>query len=89
MNRVKAAHRFRGKRTTCSVNNVQTESAQVPVRSCRIQVCPAIGGRRFIDLSERDRADLHNDYKPSSRFGLTGYPAVMADGDWFCHLTMA
>jgi hypothetical protein len=29
------------------------------VRSSRIQVCPAIGGRHFIDFSERDRADEH------------------------------
>jgi hypothetical protein len=59
VNRVKGAHRFRGKRTPCAVNNVQTESAQVPVRSSRIQVCPAIGGPPFIDFSERDRADEH------------------------------
>jgi len=29
------------------------------VRSRCIQVCPAIGGRGFIDFSERDRADEH------------------------------
>jgi len=52
-------HGFRGKRTPCSVNNVQSESAQLPVRSSSIEVCPAIGGRSFIDFSERDRADEH------------------------------
>jgi hypothetical protein len=29
------------------------------LRSGRIQVCPALGGRRFIDFSKRDRSDDH------------------------------
>jgi hypothetical protein len=57
VDRVKRTHRFRGKRTPCSLNNVQTESVQVPVRSRCIQVCPAIGARSFIDFSERDGAE--------------------------------
>src|SRR3974390_1346379 len=59
MNRVEGTHWFRGKRMPCSVNNVQTQSAQVPVGSHCIQVRPAVGGRSFIDFSERNRTDQH------------------------------
>ncbi|HEV3419692.1 MAG TPA: hypothetical protein VG075_05270 [Candidatus Acidoferrum sp.] len=59
MNRIKGTHWFRGKRTSRSVNNVQTDSAQVPVCSGCIQERPAIGGRGFIDFSKRDRTNQH------------------------------
>jgi hypothetical protein len=60
VNRVQGADGFRGKRMSRSLNNVRTDSQHVPVGSRRIQVRPAIGGRGFIDLSERDRADQHS-----------------------------
>jgi len=59
VNRIKGTHWFRGKRTSRSVNNVQIDSAQVPVCSGCIQERPAIGGRGFIDFSKRDRTNQH------------------------------
>ena len=57
VNRIQGTHRFHGKRTPCALNNVQTKSIDVPMRSGSIQVRPATHGRGFIDFSERDRAD--------------------------------
>ena len=59
VNRVKRAHGFCGKRTPRPVNNIRTESPQVPVGGRGIQVRPAIGSRGFIDFSERDGANQH------------------------------
>src|SRR5205807_6658088 len=59
VNRVKRADGFCGKRTPRSVNNVRTDSPQVPVGRRSIQVRPAISSCGFIGFSKRDRADQH------------------------------
>jgi hypothetical protein len=40
-------------------NNARTDTPQLPVASCGIQVRPAVRGRGFVDFSGRDRADQH------------------------------
>jgi len=59
VNGVKGADGFRGKGMSRAVDNVRTDSPQVPVGGRGIQVCPAIGGRGFIDFSEGDGANQH------------------------------
>lgn len=59
VNRVKSADGFSGKRMPRSVDNVRTDSPQVPVGGGRIQVRASIGGRGFLDFSERDGANQH------------------------------
>jgi hypothetical protein len=59
VNRIKGTHWVRWKRTSRSVNNVQTDSTEVPVCSGCVQERPAIGGRGFIDFSKRDCTNQH------------------------------
>jgi len=54
VNRVKGADGLCGKRMPRSVQNVRADPPQVPVGGGGIQVRTSIGGRGFIDFSERD-----------------------------------
>ena len=59
MNRVQGAHRFHRKRTSCALNNVQTNTIRMPASGGGMEVRPATRSRGFVDLSKCDRMNKY------------------------------
>ena len=83
MNRAKGADGLNGEPMPGPIQNVRTDSPQVPVSGGGIQVRASIGGRGFIDFSERDGANQHAIALDESQIGgryQLGAPERLAHG---------